>query len=120
MVIVSSYKELKNVQTAIEKLNASIYQKFINIVKLTRQFHYGYQYMGSLLMDEDSSHYEPATQDEYVLSVYYGEIEKLKTDNKFRDLKQLLNNYKQLGYVNISKLALGENPQALVGPTLIR
>ncbi|MBS4212927.1 MULTISPECIES: hypothetical protein [Neobacillus] len=120
MVIVSSYNELKNVQTAIEKLNASIYQKFINIIKLTRQFHYGYQYMGSLIMDEDPNQFQPMSQDDYVLSVYKKEIDKLKTDNKFLDLKQLLKSHQQLGYVNISKLALGENPQALVGPMVLR
>jgi hypothetical protein len=123
MVIASSYDELKNVQNAIENLNKtkpSIYRKFVNIIKLTRQFQYGYQYMGSLIMDEDPSKFHPASQDDYVLSIYHMEIEKLKTDNKFLELKQLLKTYKQVSYVNISKLALGENPKALVGPTLIR
>ncbi|WP_413303701.1 hypothetical protein AA0X95_26625 [Bacillus sp. 1P10SD] len=123
MVIASSYNELKNALTAIENLNAkkpSIYQKFIRIIKLTRQFQYGYQYMGSLLMDEDTSESHPKSQDEYVLSVYHREIEQIKSDNKFSDLKQLLKAYKQVSYGNISKLALGENPRALVGPTIVR
>jgi hypothetical protein len=123
MIIASSYDELKSVQNAIENLNATrplIYQKFINIVKLTRQFQYGYQYMGTLLMDEDSSKFHPLSQDDYVLSVYHMEVEKLKTDHKFKDLKQVLKMYKQVSYAKISKLALGENPKALVGPTIIR
>lgn len=123
MVIASSYNELKNALTAIENLNTkkpSIYQKFIRIIKLTRQFQYGYQYMGSLLMDEDTSEFHPKSQDEYVLSVYHGEIEKMKSDDKFSDLKLLLKAYKQVSYANISKLALGESPGALVGPTVVR
>lgn len=123
MVIATSYNELKNAQLAIENFNAakpSIYQKFINIINLTRQFQFGYQYMGSLLMDEDPGKFQPQAQDGYVLSVYQGEIEKLKSDNKFQELKQLLIRYKQISYANISRLALGENPKALVGPTVIR
>jgi hypothetical protein len=123
MLTTSSYNQLKNAQIAIEKLNVtkpSIYRKFINIIKLTRQLQFGYQYMGSLIMDEDPVKFNPTFQDDYVLSVYYREIENLKTDKKFLDLKQLLKTYKQLSYANISKLALGENPTALVGPTLVR
>jgi hypothetical protein len=123
MLTTSSYNQLKNAQIAIEKLNVtkpSIYRKFINIIKLTRQLQFGYQYMGSLIMDEDPVKFNPMFQDDYVLSVYYREIENLKTDKKFLDLKQLLKTYKQLSYANISKLALGENPTALVGPTLVR
>ena len=122
MVTASNYTQLKNAQIAIEKLQVtkpSIYKKFINIVKLTRQLHCGYQYMGSVIMDEDPSDFYPGSMDDYVLSVYQQEIEKLKTDDKFLELKHLLNKYKQISYANISKLALGENPQALVGPTLI-
>lgn len=123
MIVTSSFNELKDTQMAIENLNAtkpSIYRKFLNIIKLTRQFQYGYQYMGSLIMDEDSSKFHPMSQDDYVLSVYHREIDKLKTDNKFFDLKQFLKTYKQVSYANISKLALGESPKALVGPTVIR
>jgi hypothetical protein len=122
MVTASNYTQLKNAQIAIEKLQVtkpSIYKKFINIVKLTRQLHCGYQYMGSVIMDEDPSNFYPGSMDDYVLSVYQQEIKKLKTDDKFLELKHLLNKYKQISYANISKLALGENPQALVGPTLI-
>jgi hypothetical protein len=123
MLTTSSYNQLKNAQIAIEKLNVtkpSIYRKFINIIKLTRQLQFGYQYMGSLIMDEDPVKFNPMFQDDYILSVYFREIENLKTDKKFLDLKQLLKTYKQLSYANISKLALGENPTALVGPTLVR
>ncbi len=55
MLTASSYNQLKNAQIAIEKLNItkpSIYIKFINIIKLTRQLQFGYQYMGSLIMEK--------------------------------------------------------------------
>jgi hypothetical protein len=122
MITQSNYTELKNAQIAIENLHATkptIYKKFTNIVKLTRQLHCGYQYMGTVIMDENTSDFYPKSLDDYVMSVYHREIEKLKTDEKFSELKQVLNKYKQVTYVNISKLALGENPKELVGPILI-
>ena len=122
MITGSNYTQLKDAQIAIEKLHVtkpSIYKKFINIVKLTRQLRCGYQYMGTVIMDENTSDFYPGSLDNYILSVYHREIEKLKTDEKFSELKQVLNKYKQVSYVNISKLALGENPKELVGPTLV-
>lgn len=53
MLTTSSYDQLKNAQMAIGKLKdakPSIYRKFINIIKLTRQLQFGYQYMGALIM----------------------------------------------------------------------
>ncbi|MBU8729808.1 hypothetical protein KM915_07035 [Cytobacillus oceanisediminis] len=123
MLTTSSYDQLKNAQMAIGNLKdakPSIYRKFINIIKLTRQLQFGYQYMGALIMDEDPGKFNSTSKDDYVLSVYYREIEKLKTDKKFLDLQQFLITYKQLSYANISKLALGEKPEALVGPTIVR
>ena len=122
MVTESNYNQLENAKVAIEKLHLTkpdIYKKFINIIRLTRQLHCGYQYMGTVIMDEDPSDFYPRSLDDYVMSVYQREIEKLKTDERFTELKQVLNNYKQVSYVNISKLALGENPKELVGPILI-
>lgn len=123
MVVAPCLNELLNIQQEIEKLNQTkptLFQKFINVIQLTRQLQYGYQFMGALLMDEDPSNFYPVSQDDYVLSVYEHEIEKLKTDSRFQELKQLLTKYRELSYVNISKLALGTNPKLLVGPTLIR
>lgn len=122
MLVTANYDDLKYAKIAIENLCAtkpSIYQKFLNIIELTRRFNYGYEYMGSLLMDEDSSHFKPIAQDDYVLSVYHQEIDKLKNDPKFLEIKQLLKEYHPVSYANISKLALGENPIELAGPTVI-
>jgi hypothetical protein len=81
---------------------------------------FGYQYMGTLIMDEDPSNSMPKSQDDYVLTVYQKEIEALKADRHFYDLKELLNQYKLVSYKNISRLVLGENPKVLVGPIVIR
>ncbi|MEH7374484.1 MULTISPECIES: hypothetical protein [Bacillaceae] len=122
MLVSANYNELKDAKIAIVNLSAtkpSIYDKLLNIIELTRQLNYGYEYMGSLLMDEDSSQFKPIAKDDYVLSVYHREIEKLKKDPKFFELKQLLKEYRQVSYANISKLVLGKNPRELVGPTVI-
>jgi hypothetical protein len=123
MLVTTSYNELLNAQTAIKSLydsNPTILNKFLKVIKLTRQMQYGYQYMGKLIMDEDPSYSMPTSQDDYVLSVYQKEIEKLKADRHFYDLKELLSKYKLVSYKNISRLALGENPKMLVGPIVIR
>lgn len=70
-------------------------------------------------MDEDPGKFQPKFQDDYVLSIYHQEIEKLKADKRFPELKQLLHSYKHISYANISKLALGEKPAALIGPAVV-
>ncbi|WP_047986489.1 hypothetical protein [Ornithinibacillus californiensis] len=123
MLVTTSYNELLDVQTAIKNLNDSnptIFNKFLKVIKLTRQMQYGYQYMGTLIMDEESDKSMPTSQDDYVLSVYQTEIEKLKADCHFYDLQELLSKYKLVSYKNISRLVLGENPKMLVGPIVIR
>ncbi|MED4206953.1 hypothetical protein [Neobacillus mesonae] len=122
MLVSANYDDLKNAKLAIESLSVtdpSIYQMFLNIVELTRQLNYGFQYMGALLMDEDPSEFQPMDQDDYVLSIYHREIENLKDHKRFSDLKRFLKEYHQLSYANISKLAMGQNPKELAGPTVI-
>lgn len=122
MLVSANYEDLIDAKMAIEHLGEtkpSIYHKFLNIIELTRKLNFGYQYMGSLLMDEDPSEFKPVGKDDYVLSVYQKEIEELKKDEKFSELKQLLKEYEQVSYANISKLALGNPPRELAGPTVI-
>ncbi|PLS02222.1 hypothetical protein [Neobacillus cucumis] len=122
MLVSANYEDLIDAKMAIEHLSEtkpSIYHMFLNIIELTRKLNFGYQYMGALLMDEDPSEFKPVGQDDYVLSVYQEEIEKLKKDEKFSELKQLLKEYEQVSYANISKLALGNPPRELAGPTVI-
>ncbi|WP_026695879.1 hypothetical protein [Peribacillus kribbensis] len=123
MLSAASYSQLRDVQIAIEDFNnkkPSAFQQLLNIIHLTRQLQFKYQYMGSLLMDEDPGSSKPNLQNEYVLSVYKREIDQLKTDSIFADLKNLLQMYKEVSYANISRLAIGESPHALVGPILMR
>ncbi|SEU05018.1 hypothetical protein SAMN05421676_11620 [Salinibacillus kushneri] len=123
MITSPSYKELLKAKKDIEELNSSkpaIHQKFLNVIKLTRQLQYGYQFLGCLIMDEDPGDFSPVSQDEYVLSVFEEQIENLKSDQSFNHLKSMLNDNKQVSYANICKLALGTSPTSLVGPTLVR
>ncbi|MGY0693903.1 hypothetical protein ACW2QC_14130 [Virgibacillus sp. FSP13] len=123
MLATSSINELLCAQREIENFKMAkpaLFQKFMNAIHLTRQLQYGFQYLGCLILDENPSEFRPDAQDDYVLSVYQQEIEKLKEDSKAHDLKQLLSTYQQIGYGKICKLALGINPKVLVGPAVVR
>lgn len=123
MIAEPCYQELIHAKRAIDYLHSTkpaLYNKFFNLIQLTRQLQYGYQYMGALIMDEESTKCCPTAQDDYVLSIYLKEIEKVKADNKFEELKSVLASYKKITYTNISKLVLGDNPSSLVGPIVVR
>lgn len=123
MLVNSSIHELLDAQQSIEAFRKNepiIYKKVMHMIYLTRQLQFGYQYMGCLLMDENPDKFQPVIQDEYILSVYQQEIEKLKQDKMVHDLKQLLSSYKQISYYVMCQLMLGTNPKLLVGPTVVR
>lgn len=123
MLTTSSFNDLLYAKKAFDELEATepgIYQKFINIIQLTRQLQFRSQYMGALIMDEAPGKYRPEVHNDYVLNVYQQEVENLKTDQHAADLKQLLTTYKQIGYANISRLVLGKSPSFLVGPRMDR
>lgn len=123
MITTSSFSELMNAKSAIEELEATkptLYKKFVHIIQLTRQMQFKFQYMGCLIMDEDPSKFRPRFQDDYVLTVYQNEVEKLKADNQVLDLKQLLAAYHLVGYATLCDLVMGKNPEVLVGPAIVR
>ncbi|HLR61404.1 MAG TPA: hypothetical protein VK097_03085 [Lentibacillus sp.] len=123
MITTSSFSELMQAKNAIEELKMEkpdVYKKFAHIIHLTYQLQFKFQYMGSLIMDEDSTKHCPKVQDDYVLNVYQTEIKKLKADSEVLNLKQLLAEYKQLGYAKLSDLVMGKNPEVLVGPAIER
>src|SRR5699024_12813746 len=69
----SSFSELMQAKNAIEELKMEkpdVYKKFAHIIHLTYQLQFKFQYMGSLIMDEDSTKHCPKVQDDYVLNVY--------------------------------------------------
>ncbi len=77
MLISATIHELQNVRHAIENLKENEpvqYQQFKNIISLTRQLQYSFQYLGCLVMDDDPSEFEQHVQNGYVLSIYKSEI----------------------------------------------
>lgn len=122
MLITASINELVSAQKAINDLKTEkpeVYTNFTNIVLLTRQLQFKYQYMGCLIMDEEAESYCPSQKTDYVVNVYHQEIEKLKAQTKIAEVKELLSEYKQIGYSNLCKLVIGENPRLLVGPQVV-
>src|SRR5699024_1101258 len=101
MIMTSRFNEVMQAKHAIDESKTEkpvVYKKYANISHLTYQLQFKFQYMGSLSMDEDSTKHCPKVQDDYVLNVYQPEIKKLKADDEVLNLKQLLAEYKQLGY----------------------
>ncbi|TDL30811.1 hypothetical protein E2R51_15890 [Jeotgalibacillus sp. S-D1] len=122
MLITASINELVSAQKAINDLKTEkpeVYKNFTNLVLLTRQLQFKYQYMGCLIMDEESERFCPGQKADYVVNVYHQEIEKLKAQTKIVEVKELLSEYKKIGYSNLCKLAIGENPRLLVGPQVV-
>ncbi|MCM3759914.1 hypothetical protein M3212_03825 [Alkalihalobacillus oceani] len=124
MLTVSSYQEVHTAKEAIERFRQAkpgLFQKFLNVIHLTRQLQYGYQYMGALIMEENAAEqFQPQAQADYVLAVYKREIEQLKADSKIQELKQFLAANRQVSYAHLSKLALGIEPEGLIGPIWVR
>ncbi|MDY0404383.1 hypothetical protein P5G51_002190 [Virgibacillus sp. 179-BFC.A HS] len=120
--MMTSFQKISQVKKVIDDIKANkptIYSKFINIVQLTRQLQYRFQYMGALILEEEAKKYEPAHQNAYVMRLYMQEINKFKEDENAWVIQNLLADYKELGYATISRLALGTNPRILIGPVVI-
>ncbi|MGP7818835.1 hypothetical protein [Niallia sp. 01092] len=123
MLVTSSFSELMNAKSEIDELKETmpiIYDNFLHVINLTRQLQFKFQYMGCLIMDEEPNEFLPNVQDDYVLALYQREIEKLKVESKFLDLKRLLADYEKIGYANLSALVMGKSPEVLVGPKVVR
>lgn len=123
MVITTSLSELRAANEEINQLRKAkptFYEKLGELIQLTRQMQFKYQYMGCLLMDEDSDKFSPEVHSDYIIRLYRQEVEKLKAHSTFDDFKNLLSNYKQVGYCNLCQLINGENPKNLVGPKVVR
>lgn len=123
MLVHSSIDNLLQAQEAIEKLKQkkpTRYQHFLNIIRLTRQLQFGFQYMGRLLMGEEPETSGGDSSEDYVLTVYKREINKFKANGTAEELHTLLDACKPLSYAAICKLMLGESPRTLVGPAVVR
>ncbi|MBP2078346.1 hypothetical protein [Oceanobacillus polygoni] len=122
MVITTNLNELVSAKEAIDELGHTkpeLFQRFINVIQLTRQLQFNYQYLGCLIMDENPDKCTPTIRNTYVFSVFEQEIDKLKADTKIIELQDFLASYKQIGYANLCKLVIGENPRFLVGPQVV-
>ncbi|WP_251551548.1 hypothetical protein [Neobacillus muris] len=123
MIALSSIVELnaaKDVLNDVKKEYPELFEKFLDVVNLTRALHLKYQYMGCLLMDEDSRGCTPEFVYGSVLRLYKMELQCLKNDPDFKVLKDIFVEFGSIGYPKLCLLGLGRNPDSLVGPMLIK
>lgn len=123
MITVSSINELNAAKEALEKLKEeypALFEKFIEMINLTRALEFKYHYMGCLLMNEDPSECSPNFVYGSVLRLYKRELNQLKEDPNIEVLKQMFFEFKGIGYANLCLLGLDKNPESLVGPSIIK
>ncbi|AZU64142.1 hypothetical protein [Neobacillus mesonae] len=123
MLTLSNINELNTAKAELnvfQRNHPELFGKFIDMIYLTRALHFKYQYMGCLLMDEEPGENTPDFVYGSVLRLYKKEIQQLKNEAEIQSLKDILAQYKQNGYAKLSLLALGQNPETLVGPTLVQ
>lgn len=122
MLTLSSIDELKHAQdslTALHQSKPDLFEKYLHVLHLTRQLQFKYDYMGHLLMGQPPNHSHPNHVKDSVLQLYANQIDELKNDRAFADLKQLLLEHQHAGHAKISMLALGTAPESLVGVSVI-
>lgn len=118
MVTLSSLRELTTAKEAVEGLKNEypcLFEKLLEMVYLTKAFHFKYEFMGALLMDEDPGEYVPQFVQKSVLRLYKEEIQKLKNDVEFPAIKQAFVHCERTGYAKLSLLIQGMTPESLVG-----
>lgn len=123
MVTLCSLNELQSTKDALDNLRKNypiLFEKLLDLVNLTRAFHFKYQFMGSLLMDEDPGEDAPKFVYGSVLRLYKKEIQKLNDDADFQALKQIFIDYKSISYTKICLLVFGMSPESLVGSTNLK
>jgi len=123
MLTISSSEELIKAKKALDscKLDHPLtFEKLIHIINLTRALQLKYHYMGSLLMDEDSSLYYPSLVPSSVLDLYHQEIQNFKEMPDSAEVKKLFAAYQEIGYAKLSLLVLGKSPESLLGALVIK
>ncbi|XJZ27900.1 hypothetical protein ACF5W4_03465 [Bacillota bacterium Lsc_1132] len=122
MLTLTSIDNLKATKEALEKLQKNyptLFVKLLDMVYLTRAFHFKYQYMGCLLMDEYPGADKPNFVYDSVLRLYKREIQKLKDDENFHELTKIFTEFKSASYTKICLLVLGRSPESLVGTSYL-
>jgi hypothetical protein len=123
MITLPSVYDLQAAKEDIEHVKESypqLFDKLAHVISLTRALQFPYQYMGSLLMDEDPGNKVPHFVKPSVLSLYKREVQSVKEDIHFSALKEVLNRSRSLGYAKIGQLVLGQSPESLIGPSSIK
>lgn len=123
MITISSSEQLVKAKKALDSSKLAhplTFEKLIHIINLTRTLQFKYHYMGSLLMNEDSSQYYPSLVPASVLDLYQQEIQKFKDMPDSEEVLKLFAAYQSIGYAKLSLLVLGKSPESLLGALVIK
>jgi hypothetical protein len=123
MITLSNVDELQASEAALEKIKYSypeLFNKLLHVVALTRALQFKYQFMGTLIMDENPNEYTPEFVMPSVIELYIEEVQKLKDDPNIQVLLQTFSQSKNIGYAKISMLVLGKSPESLLGASCIK
>lgn len=123
MITISSSEQLVKAKKALDSSKSAhplTFEKLIHIINLTRTLQFKYHYMGSLLMNEDSSQYYPSLVPASVLDLYQQEIQKFKDMPDSEEVLKLFATYQSIGYAKLSLLVLGKSPESLLGALVIK
>jgi hypothetical protein len=123
MITLSNVDELQASETALEKIKYSypeLFNKLLHVVALTRALQFKYQFMGTLIMDENPNEYTPEFVMPSIIELYIEEVQKLKDDPNIQVLLQTFSQSKNIGYAKISMLVLGKSPESLLGASCIK
>lgn len=123
MITLSNVDELQASEAALEKIKYSypeLFNKLLHVVALTRALQFKYQFMGTLIMDENPNEYTPEFVMPSIIKLYIEEVQKLKDDPNIQVLLQTFSQSKNIGYAKISMLVLGKSPESLLGASCIK
>ncbi|MFY0800876.1 hypothetical protein [Peribacillus frigoritolerans] len=123
MITLSNVDELQASEAALEKIKYSypeLFNKLLHVVALTRALQFKYQFMGTLIMDENPNEYTPEFVMPSIIELYIEEVQKLKGDPNIQVLLQTFSQSKNIGYAKISMLVLGKSPESLLGASCIK
>ncbi|MGE7763148.1 hypothetical protein [Peribacillus sp. NPDC097895] len=123
MITLSSVDDLQATEAAMEQIKYSypeLFNKLLHVVALTRAFQFKYQFMGTLIMDENPNEYTPEFVMPSVIHLYREEVQKLKDDPNIPVLLHAFSQNKNIGYAKISMLVLGKSPESLLGASHIK
>lgn len=122
MITICSIEELTAAEEAFDTMKKNypaLFNKLVEIVNLTRALQFKYQYMASLLMDENPNDSKPNYVYDSVLRLYKRELQKVKEDPHFEVLKHIFSQFKNIGYAKLCLLVLGKSPESLIGSSKI-